>query len=316
MMMHQSPRRRRIVTIAWGAMAACAIGAGPVEPWQGARSSLPPVVVPPPGSPVVRPQSQAAVPQTMPARTERSNPFAPVAPPALTSRPAPVVPTRAPAIPAPAFAPPTQVYIIDGVDPFGLGGLSQLADRIRDSGYPDTHIGPWHQVLRFDREIRAAHRQDPGTQFIIIGYSYGVYRARALASRLARDGVPVVMVGYVGGDYLRNSPASQPQGVGQVVNVMGDGYLLTGRNLFFNGTELDGAANVRMPGVRHFDLPKQEQTYGALVSGMNAATSRTWTTTPGIVNAAGVPARIATGPETQRQQPVHSFYPPSTVIRR
>ena len=51
---------------------------------------------------------------------------------------------------------------------------------------------------------------------------------------------------------------------------MGDGYLLTGKNLFFNGTNLAGADNVRMPGVRHFSLPKQEQTLTALVNGINS----------------------------------------------
>ena len=34
--------------------------------------------------------------------------------------------------------------------------------------------------------------------------------------------------------------------VGRVVNVTGNGYLLTGRNLFWNGTELTGAANGRL----------------------------------------------------------------------
>jgi hypothetical protein len=170
----------------------------------------------------------------------------------------------------------TRVYVINGVDPFGWGGLSQLTDRIRASGFPDTRYGAWYQVLQFDREIRAAYRQDPGAQFVIIGYSFGVYRAKALASRLSRDGIPVAMVGYIGGDYLRNSSASQMAGGPRVVNVMGDGYLLTGRNLFFNGTDLSGADNVRMPGVRHFGLPKQEQTLNALVTGMNAATGRAW----------------------------------------
>jgi hypothetical protein len=171
----------------------------------------------------------------------------------------------------------TRVYVINGVDPFGWAGLSQMTDRIRASGYPDTHYGSWYQVLKFDREIRAAHREDPSAQFVIIGYSFGVYRARALANRLTRDGIPVAMVGYIGGDYLRNSPASQMAGGPRVVNVMGDGYLLTGRNWFFNGTHLDGADNLRMPGIRHFGLPKQEQTVTALLNGMNAANGSAWT---------------------------------------
>jgi hypothetical protein len=123
-----------------------------------------------------------------------------------------------------------------------------------------------------------------------------VYRARAIANRLTRDGIPVAMVGYIGGDYLRNTPSNMPGGT-RVVNVTGDGYLLTGRNLFFNGTELSGADNVRMPGVRHFSLPKQEQTLSALVSGINSATGGGWTGPAVAGSASGVPAGIAVGSE-------------------
>src|SRR5205823_5905480 len=142
----------------------------------------------------------------------------------------------------------------------------------RDSGYPDTRFGRWYQSGRFEREIRQLHAQSPGTPVVIIGYSLGVYQAKAVANRLTRDGIPVAMVGYIGGDYLLNTQASRQYGDARVVNVTGDGYLLTGKNLFYNGTNLSGADNLRMPGVKHFDLPKQEQTFNALVNGLNSAT--------------------------------------------
>ena len=123
-----------------------------------------------------------------------------------------------------------------------------------------------------------------------------MYRARALANRLTRDGIPIAMVGYIGGDYLRNTSSNVPAGM-RVVNVTGDGYLLTGRNLFFNGTELTGADNVRMPGVRHFSLPKQEQTLNALVNGINAATGNGWSMPAVATGPSGIPGSIAAGPE-------------------
>jgi hypothetical protein len=205
--------------------------------------------------------------------------------------------------PAHTYAPTsTRVYVINGVDPFGWGGLAEMTERIRQSGYPDTRFGGWFEVLKFDREIRAAHRADPGAQFVIIGYSFGVYRAKALANRLSRDGVPVAMVGYIGGDYLRNTTGLQATGGPRVVNVMGDGYLLTGKNLFFNGTNLAGADNVRMPGVRHFSLPKQEQTLSALVNGINSVSGGAWATSQTASGLAGgvvvpeVPAIKASSP--------------------
>ena len=319
----------------WAVTALAALGASPQEPWETARNSLPPVTVAPnvPLPPVQgQPIAPVPLPMPMPPRIDRavvpaSNPVPalqttiptrPVAPaPSLAPRPAPslspnVAPSPAPpaSLVAPSLgapplvanapelvaAPNTRVYVINGLDPFGWGGLSQMADRIRDSGYPDTRFGAWYQVLKFDREIRAMHRQDPGAQVVLIGYSLGVYRAKALAGRLTRDGIPVAMVGYIGGDYLRNTPSSLAGGT-RVVNVTGDGYLLTGKNLLFNGTELTGADNVRMPGVRHFGLPKQEQTLNALVNGINSATGSGWSSPAVVAGSSGVPGRIAVGTE-------------------
>jgi hypothetical protein len=279
-----------------------------------------------------------ALPASMPARPVTPAP-SPAAAPAVPLAPALRAAPNIPRIPGKIGSPEaigvpaatttqvtslsptnTRVYVINGVDPFGWGGLSQMADRIRDSGYPDTKFGSWYQVLKFDRDIRAAHRQDPSAQFVIIGYSFGVYRAKALAGRLSRDGIPVAMVGYIGGDYLRNSPESQQAGGGRVVNVMGDGYLLTGRNLFFNGTDLSGADNVRMPGVRHFGLPKQEQTLNALVNGINSATGRAWGVAgdaPGIAGGGVmIPAPPATAKPTPTLPTTSAASPISTGLRR
>ena len=112
------------------------------------------------------------------------------------------------------------------------------------------------------------------------------------------------MVGYIGGDYLRNTPASLQMGSSRVVNVMGDGYLLTGRNWFFNGTDLNGADNLRMPGVRHFGLPKQEQTVGALVSGINAATNRAWTAPTDAITSAPTSPSAPSAPATSTASPI------------
>jgi hypothetical protein len=317
----------------------------PPDIWHAVRTSLPPVSpapdatpakpAPAPGGvvtvskrgpeiPAPAPAPDVAVPAPLPTRP----PAAPAAPAVPVPAPAPERPPVAPLIipstpsvpaaPAAPFAPAApaidasaliaspnaRVYVINGVDPFGWGGLHAMADRLRDSGYPDTRFGAWYQSFRFEREIRQIHRQDPGTQVVIIGYSFGVYRAKSIASRLNRDGIPVAMVGYVGGDYLRNSGASVPGGGTRVVNVTGNGYLLTGRNLLFNGTDLTGATNMRL-GVKHFDLPKQEQTFDTLLTGMNAATGRA---TTGVAygpegfspaRAAAMPADTVSPPRTE-----------------
>jgi hypothetical protein len=164
---------------------------------------------------------------------------------------------------------PTRVYILNGFDPLRAGGVGRLADRLRGSGYPDTRVGGWYRARAFEREIRAAHAADPTARFAIIGYSAGAYPTRAMANRLVRDGVPVAVVGYVGGDYLRNDARSRVPGAGRVVNVTGDGYLLTGRNLLFNGTDLPGAQNLRLSGTSHFGLPTHPDTFDTLYAALH-----------------------------------------------
>lgn len=241
-----APRACRAVLASFG-LAAGLLG-GPAARAAGGE---PPIIQVPP------------IPSPLPA-----NP-APAAPPVATAP----APTLAPI----AAAPITRVYVLNGMDPFGWGGLRDMSDRIRDSGY-DTRYGQWYQVLRFEREIRELHAREPGTQFAIVGYSFGVYRARALANRLTRDGIPVAMVGYIGGDYLRNSASDVPSGP-RVVNVTGNGFLVTGRNLIWNGTELSGADNLRLR-ANHFDLPKQQQTLDALLAGLGSANGGTVTMPP------------------------------------
>lgn len=317
---HRESIRVRTSAVVLALAAAASLGASPPEPWEAARKSLPPVAVAPnfPIAPAAPAQMPKAMPRVDRAIMPASNP-APMAMPSRQAIPAPSVTSVQPlatSIPNLAAASNARVYVINGVDPFGWGGLSQMADRIRESGYPDTKFGSWLQVLKFDREIRAAYRQDPSTPVVIIGYSFGVYRARALANRLTRDGIPIAMVGYIGGDYLRNTPSNVPAGM-RVVNVTGDGYLLTGRNLFFNGTELSGADNVRMPGVRHFSLPKQEQTLNALVNGINSATTSGWSMPAVATSPSRIPGSIAAGSEVFPQSRTTSTYSPiSTSGRR
>jgi hypothetical protein len=346
MMSHRVNIHGRIARVGAVVLAFAAFGAAPQESWETVRSSLPPVGAAPGAQRIpnraVMPGVPQAIPQPMPQRPGAGGIVpagnqVPVPPAAMPNKPA-ATPATSMAMPAPhiprvpgkigsveaigpmaasapvALAVPTstRVYVINGVDPFGWGGLAQMTERIRESGYPDTKFGSWYQILKFDREIRAAHRQDPGAQFVIIGYSFGVYRAKALANRLSRDGIPVAMVGYIGGDYLRNSTAAQQAGGPRVVNVMGDGYLLTGKNLFFNGTQLAGADNVRMPGVRHFSLPKQEQTLAALVNGINSVNGGAWVTpqtASGIAGGGGIempPSTTPAAPAASASSPISS----------
>jgi hypothetical protein len=189
--------------------------------------------------------------------------------PAAVVAPAPDAPPAATA----GLVPPSElhVFLINGADPLRIAGMGKLVERIKQSGYPNTHFAGWYEPGRVEREIRAIHRADPSARFALVGYSAGTYAAKGTAGRLVRDGIPVAMVGYIGGDYLRDTESTRLGGVGRVVNVTGDGYLLTGKNLLFNGTDVRGARNLRLAGTRHFDLPNHPSTFAALIDGLAEA---------------------------------------------
>jgi hypothetical protein len=192
--------------------------------------------------------------------------IAPVRVPAAEPR---VTATAVNQVPPPVAA-RTCVYIFDGVNPLGLAGVQQLAERLRRAGFVHTRAGGWYSVDGFEREIRSTHAADPSARFALIGYSAGSYKARTLANRLLQSGVPVAMVGYIGGDYLRDTSETRVPGAGLVVNVTGNGYLLTGRNLLFTGTEVSGAWNVLLTGTAHYDLPTHPRTFAVIHAALTA----------------------------------------------
>ena len=133
---------------------------------------------------------------------------------------------------------------------------------------PYRHIAQLAMV--WEATARKVGNVHPSARFAVVGFSAGTYTARSLANRLVRTGVPVAVVGYIGGDYLTDSPDNRVPGAGRVVNVTGSGYLLTGRNLLFNGTELSGATNVRLSGTWHYGLPTHPATFAALYAALTA----------------------------------------------
>jgi hypothetical protein len=166
----------------------------------------------------------------------------------------------------------TFVYVVNGLDPVHLAGVPALTKRLQASGYPNTQFAEWKEIGRIEKEIRKTHGCQPDAQFALIGYSIGAPVVRNAATRLIRDGVPVALVAYIGGDYLSDSAETRVPGAGRVVNITGDGHLMTGRNLFFNGTDITGATNVRLAGTRHFFLPEHPETFATLFAALNAAT--------------------------------------------
>ena len=156
--------------------------------------------------------------------------FIAVAPEWIRPTQPPVLAAAVTRVPPPVAA-HTYVYIFDGVTRSGLPGCSGWQSNYGEPGsfIPEPAGGTAGTDSR--REIRAASAADPSARFALIGFSAGSYKARALANRLIHSGVPVAVVGYIGGDYLRDKSDTRVPAPGLVVNITGDGYLLTGAQL-------------------------------------------------------------------------------------
>src|SRR5262249_4195286 len=100
---------------------------------------------------------------------------------------------------------------------------------------------------------------DRDARIVLIGFSSGANYVKWIANALAKDCVRVDLLVYLVGDTVPNTPASHPPNVCRVVNVRGKGLILTGGDLFFNGTDIDGARNCRIE-CRHILAPSRRET--------------------------------------------------------
>ena len=143
-----------------------------------------------------------------------------------------------------------------------IEGLGKILKEIEATQYaalvssiPAAHKAFRDHVAQYSRGLRDDNSMDRTLFYHWMSHKLG-------------DRIPVAMLGYVGGDYLGDTAYTRPAGVGRVVNVTGNGFLLTGRNLFWNGTAITGAANVRLP-ASHFWLPTHPKTVAMLLAGLS-----------------------------------------------
>jgi len=162
----------------------------------------------------------------------------------------------------------THVFVINGFDPCYLGNLNGLCRHVRHLGFQHVYLDPmWHSDQVADRIASAKHR-DPEARIVLVGFSAGSLDARDACNALYEKGVVVDLLVYIGGDRIFDVPKSCPDNAVQILNITGHGYLPTGGNLFFNGTELTGATNVRLPDW-HIQLPSRFTTMEMLLNGLH-----------------------------------------------
>jgi hypothetical protein len=158
----------------------------------------------------------------------------------------------------------TYVYFINGFDPLYLANLKGLCNYVKTLGFSHCYCGEMTQTAFFRALILKTHHADPAARIILVGYSTGANSARDLAAELKDKGLPVDLLAYVGGDTIKNVPASRPSNVGSVLNITGHGLALLGYDLVFKGCDIEGASNHRLD-TRHMLLPSRAQTAELLV---------------------------------------------------
>jgi hypothetical protein len=97
---------------------------------------------------------------------------------------------------APARA-KVQVFLMNGVDVFDLGGLSVLQTAIVDAGFSKVYYAQRFDVEWYYREIHRVHRDDPDNRFVLIGQGAAATQLQELACRLTNDGISLDAVIYL-----------------------------------------------------------------------------------------------------------------------
>jgi hypothetical protein len=149
------------------------------------------------------------------------------------------------------------VFLIDGLDPFGLANLRGVRDYVNALGFQNTHYGQFFEAETFRKDIRRIHQEDEAAHFVVIGFSLGARRARGMVESLQDDGVRVDLLVYLDGKGLMYLSPDAPGNVDRVLSASGPGVLWT-------APQLPGAENVVLNDVWHFGVPSHSRTLEAL----------------------------------------------------
>ena len=82
---------------------------------------------------------------------------------------------------------------------------------------------------------------------------------------MEKSGVCIDVLVYLSGDMIGNIPYSRPDNVGHVVNVTAHGHLFYGRDLFWNGADINGAGNYRID-CMHYGTPRRREVLDIFLS--------------------------------------------------
>jgi hypothetical protein len=134
-------------------------------------------------------------------------------------------------------------------------------------GFEHSSFGQVYDFLYFEEEIRRIHREDPEARFVLVGFSLGANVIMDMTQSLLADDITIDLLVYLAGDTLRNTPECRPENARRILHITSaSGVWLPGG--LFDGAGLDGADNVWLEDVGHFDVPTHPRTLAALACGL------------------------------------------------
>jgi hypothetical protein len=159
------------------------------------------------------------------------------------------------------------VFIVHGMDPFDWANLAGLYDYVQALGFHKTYYGQVYHTLKFEKEIRRIHDEDPCARFVLVGFSFGANMVRYLANSVNDEGIPIDLLVYFGGNTLKNEAYDQPENAARIINVLACGCV-------WNGAWMDRAENIYEPDVYHFGSPSHPYSLETLARELAVVASR------------------------------------------
>jgi hypothetical protein len=159
------------------------------------------------------------------------------------------------AVVAPARA-RVYTFLMNGMDLFELGGMSELREKLIAAGYPKIYYAQRADRAWYYREIHRLHRDDPDARFVLVSYGSAADQQMKLVHQLLDDGITLHGVVFL-----------DPIGVvGQLNEWNQFPSLQIHSHHWRRAPHLQCTEGLELPGVGHLSLPQHPITVEKLTS--------------------------------------------------
>jgi len=113
------------------------------------------------------------------------------------------------------------VFVINGFDPFDIGGTGDLRTTLNRLGFKKVYTGQFYHARDFADDIRGVAAADPNARFVILGVGAGVDAAVSLAESVLGNGVLIDLLVSVDSPFWSDAAGKRPVNVQRVMAVHG-----------------------------------------------------------------------------------------------